>query len=160
MSSESENNLTTKEEDFKTISTNTKDPDYNTLEESKDSDYNTSEESDQSKDPSEESDQSKDDSDENTENPNIYLKDSSEIFVVSVDGVPQFYTKNIENAREQMYNFAKMLRIKETQYNTYIRGCSNKNYIELIGCHKFSVFFVDRTICRLLVSQVQEVKIQ
>ena len=65
MSSESENNLTTKEEDFKTISTNTKDPD---------------------------------------------------------------------------------------------RGCSNKNYIELIGCHKFSVFFVDRTICRLLVSQVQEVQ--
>jgi hypothetical protein len=58
-----------------------------------------------------------------------------------------------------MWHFAKLQRIKEIQYNTYIRGCPNKNRIEVIGCNKFSVFFVDRVICRLCISEVQEIEI-
>jgi hypothetical protein len=76
-----------------------------------------------------------------------------------VDGVPRFYTKTIEEARDKMWTYAKFRRIQETHYNTYIRGCPDKNRLEILGSNKFSVFMVDRVICRLLVSAVQELEI-
>jgi hypothetical protein len=96
--------------------------------------------------------------DNDSESPNID-KEDTDIFVLSVDGIPLFYTKTLGEAREKMWEYAKLRRIQETQYNTYIRGCPNKNRIEVVGCHKFSVFFVDRTICWLLVSPVQGVNV-
>ena len=105
----------------------------------------------------EESNEESNDEDNNIQN--FLLKSETNIFVLSVDGVPQFYTKTLKDAREQMWHFAKLQRIKEVQYNTYIRGCPNKNRIEVIGCNKFSVFFVDRVICRLCISEVQEIEI-
>ena len=111
----------------------------------------------ESNDESESNDEESNEEDNNI--PNLLLKKETIIFVLSVDGVPQFYTKTLKDAREQMWNLAKMQRIKEVQYNTYIRGCPNKNRIEVIGCNKFSVFLVDRVICRLCISQVQEIEI-
>jgi hypothetical protein len=99
------------------------------------------------------------DDDSNTEEVMaLSLKDDSELFVLSVDGVPRFYTKTIDEARDKMWSYAKCRRIQETHYNTYIRGCPDKNRLEMMGSYKFSVFMVDRVICRLLVSAVQEFK--
>ena len=99
------------------------------------------------------------DDDSNTEEVmSLSLKDDSELFVLSVDGVPRFYTKTIDEAREKMWNYVKFRRIQETYYNTYIRGCPDKNRLELVGSYKFSLFMVDRVICRLLVSVVQELE--
>ena len=106
-----------------------------------------------------ESDSTSQEQDSDTEEEKtLCLKDGSEIFVLSVDGIPRFYTKTIEEARDKMWNYAKLRRIQETQYNTYIRGCPDKNRIEVVGCNKFSIFFVDRTICWLLVSSVHELE--
>ena len=114
---------------------------------------NKSEESeDENKSESEESE------DEMLLSVNFSVKDNSELFVLSIDGVPNFYTKNVKDARTLMWNYAKSRRIQETQYNTYIRGCPDKNRIELVGTHKYSVFFVDRVICRLLVSSIKELE--
>jgi len=97
------------------------------------------------------------DDDSNTEEVMaLSLKDDSELFVLSVDGVPRFYTKTIDEARDKMWSYAKCRRIQETHYNTYIRGCPDKNRLEIMGSYKFSVFMVDRVICKLLVSAVQE----
>lgn len=99
------------------------------------------------------------DDDSNTEEViALSLKDDSELFVLSVDGIPRFYTKTIEEARNKMWAYAKFKRIEETYYNTYIRGCPDKNRLELVGSYKFSLFMVDRVICRLFVSVVQELE--
>jgi len=108
----------------------------------------------------EEKSDSSQDNDSNTEElMSLSLKDDSELFILSVDGVPRFYTKTIDEAREKMWTYAKFRRIQETHYNTYIRGCPDKNRLEILGSNKFSVFMVDRVICRLLVSAVQELEI-
>jgi len=107
-------------------------------------------------DNNEKSDSSQDDDSNTEELLSLSLKDDSELFVLSVDGVPRFYTKTIDEARDKMWSYAKFRRIQETNYNTYIRGCPDKNRLEILGSNKFSVFMVDRVICRLLVSAVQE----
>jgi len=119
--------------------------------------YNDSENNEEKSNEEESNEEESNDEDNNIQN--FLLKSETNIFVLSVDGVPQFYTKTLKDAREQMWHFAKLQRIKEVQYNTYIRGCPNKNRIEVIGCNKFSVFFVDRVICRLCISEVQEIEI-
>uniref|UniRef100_A0A6C0H308 Uncharacterized protein n=1 Tax=viral metagenome TaxID=1070528 RepID=A0A6C0H308_9ZZZZ len=108
-------------------------------------------------------DDNKETSDDENESSDVDKEEENEdttIFILSVDGIPLFYTKTIVEAREKMWEYAKLRRIQETQYNTYIRGCPDKNRIEVVGCHKFSVFFVDRTICWLLVSPVQGVNVK
>ena len=89
---------------------------------------------------------------------NFLVKDDSEMFVLSIDGVPNFYTKNLKDARTLMWDYSKLRRIQESQYNTYIRACPDKNRIEIVGTHKFSIFFVDRVICRLLISSIRELE--
>ena len=122
-------------------------------EESDNENKNESEESDnENKSESEESE------DEMLLSVNFSVKDDSELFVLSIDGVPNFYTKNVKDARTLMWDYAKSRRIQETQFNTYIRGCPDKNRIELVGTHKFSLFFVDRVICRLLISSIKELE--
>jgi hypothetical protein len=112
-------------------------------------------EDDRSEDESSEDESSEDDM---LVSVNFSVKDNSTLFVLSIDGVPNFYTTNIKDLRQLMWDYAKSRRIQETQYNTYIRDFPDKNRIEIIGTHKFSIFFVDRVICRLLVSEIREVK--
>jgi len=128
-------------------------------DETKYNDSENNEEKSNEEESNEEESNEEESNDEDNNIQNFLLKSETNIFVLSVDGVPQFYTKTLKDAREQMWHFAKLQRIKEVQYNTYIRGCPNKNRIEVIGCNKFSVFFVDRVICRLCISEVQEIEI-
>jgi hypothetical protein len=134
---------------------NTESDNENKTEESE----NKSESEDENKsEESEESDNENKSEDEMLLSVNFSVKDNSELFVLSIDGVPNFYTKNVKDARTLMWNYAKSRRIQETQYNTYIRGCPDKNRIELVGTHKYSVFFVDRVICSLLISSIKELE--
>jgi hypothetical protein len=129
--------------------------------ENNDSENNDSENNDSENNDSEnnESENDEDDSeDEMLLSVNFLVKDDSEMFVLSINGVPNFYTKNLKDARTLMWDYAKSRRIQETQYNTYIRACPDKNRIEIVGTHKFSIFFVDRVICRLLVSSIRELE--
>jgi inosine/xanthosine triphosphate pyrophosphatase family protein len=121
-----------------------------------DSENNDSENNDSENDDSENDED--DSEDEMLLSVNFLVKDDSEMFVLSINGVPNFYTKNLKDARTLMWDYAKSRRIQETQYNTYIRACPDKNRIEIVGTHKFSIFFVDRVICRLLVSSIRELE--
>jgi hypothetical protein len=107
-------------------------------------------------------DESEDDTDNESDDesdliPNLSLKKGSSIFIINVDQVPTFYTKNLKDARERMWDLARIRRNRETNYHTYIRGCSDKNRIEIVGSYKMSIFSVDRAICWLHISRVQEV---
>ena len=126
-----------------------------------DNQINDSENNDSENNDSENDDSENDESDSEDEmllSVNFSVKDDSEMFVLSINGVPNFYTKNLKDARTLMWDYAKSRRIQETQYNTYIRACPDKNRIEIVGTHKFSIFFVDRVICRLLVSSIRELE--
>jgi hypothetical protein len=90
--------------------------------------------------------------------PTLSLKDGTELYVVTVDGVPYCYTKTIQEARTRMWDFARICRFNESQFNTYIREFSSMNNIEVVGYTKFSIINVDRTICWLKVRTVQEVE--
>ena len=115
-------------------------------------------EDDDDEEDDEDDDEDDEDEDEDEDGKTLSLKDGSELFVLSVDGIPRFYTKTVDEARDKMWEYARFRRIHETQNNTYIRTYLDKNRIEIVGCNRFSVFFVDRTICWLLVSQVQELE--
>ena len=138
--------------------TNVEDSEYITSEEdSQESDENTQESEENIQDSDENNQEIENDNEESSDGQNLFcLKPETEIFVLSIDGVPQFYTNSVDVARERMWYFARTRRIRETHYNTYVRGYANKNQIEVLGCNKFSVFFVDRVICRLAISQIQE----
>jgi hypothetical protein len=132
--------------------------DNNQINDSENNEYENNE-SENNESENDDSENDEDDSeDEMLLSVNFLVKDDSEMFVLSINGVPNFYTKNLKDARTLMWDYAKSRRIQETQYNTYIRACPDKNRIEIVGTHKFSIFFVDRVICRLLVSSIRELE--
>lgn len=90
--------------------------------------------------------------------PILSLKDDSTIYVINVDGFAKFYANTIKEARERMWDLAKVRRFQATQYNSYIRACSDKNRIEVVGSYKMSIFSVDRTICWLNISKIQQIE--
>ena len=90
--------------------------------------------------------------------PILSLKDNSTIYVINVDGFAKFYANTIKEARERMWDLAKVRRFQATQYNSYIRACSDKNRIEVVGSYKMSIFSVDRTICWLNISKIQQIE--
>jgi len=90
--------------------------------------------------------------------PNLSLKDNTNRYVITEDGVPQCYTHTIKDARKRMWDFARLRRFQETQYNCYIREGPNLNDIQVIGCNRFYAASYDRTICWLNVCKIQEIE--
>ena len=90
--------------------------------------------------------------------PILSLKDGSTIYVINVDGFAKFYANTMKEARERMWDLAKVRRFQATQYNSYIRACSDKNRIEVVGSYKMSIFSVDRTICWMNISKIQQIE--
>ena len=88
----------------------------------------------------------------------VSLKEGTELYVVTMDGVPQCYTITVQEARSQMWNLARMYRFQETQFNSYIRENRNPNHIEVVGYNRFSIINVERTICWLTVRRVKQVE--
>ena len=97
-------------------------------------------------------------SDEDSLLPILSLKDNSTIYVINVDGFAKFYANTIKEARERMWDLAKVRRFQATNYNSYIRACSDKNRIEVVGSYKMTIFSVDRTICWLNISKIQQIE--
>jgi len=74
------------------------------------------------------------------------FKNNSELYIVTQNGIPKFYTKSQEDAKKQMWSLARALRFQEFQYNTYIRERLTSSAIEVVGYNKFSFIQVDRII--------------
>jgi hypothetical protein len=81
-----------------------------------------------------------------------------DIFVISIDGTPSFYSDTLQDARFRMWQYAKFRRLQEINYNSYIRACPDKNRLEVVGSNKFYVFSIDRPICWLTISTVKQLK--
>jgi len=88
---------------------------------------------------------------------NDKFKKDSELYIVTHNGVPKFYTKTSEEACKQMWDLARLLRFQETQFNTYIRERNNSYNIEVVGYNKFSIINVDRIIHFLSVQRVYQI---
>lgn len=88
---------------------------------------------------------------------NDKLKKNSELYIVTHNGIPKFYTKTSKEACKQMWDLARLLRFQETQFNTYIRERNTSYNIEVIGYNKFSIINVDRTIHWLSVQRVYQI---
>jgi hypothetical protein len=90
--------------------------------------------------------------------PNLSLKCGTERYVVTADGVPQFYTQNVEEANKRMWDVARAFKVNVNDYNCYIRECEDSNNIQVIGYYKFFVVSYDRVLCHFTTQKVHEVQ--
>ena len=89
---------------------------------------------------------------------NSTLKDNSELYIVTHNGIPKFYTKSVDDARKQMWDLARTLRFQEFNFNTYIRERNNSSIIEVVGCNKFSFVNIDRVIHWLRIHCIKQIE--
>ena len=110
------------------------------------------------------SDSSENDSSENEEGDvlstliqPLSFTENSELYVVSVDGLPKFYVKDIKAAHEKMWNIARQLASCRFLggYNTNFLKIG-ENELHLIGSFRFFVIAYDTTLNRITCSRVQE----
>lgn len=99
---------------------------------------------------------SESDDDLKTKFPNLSIKDGTDLYVVSANGIPQFYSHDIQEARRHMWNIARIRKFKEFGYNCYIRECNDENNIQLVGYYKFNIISYDRILCYLNVHKISE----
>lgn len=90
--------------------------------------------------------------------PTLILKQDSEKYVITMDGIPQCYTTNIEDARKRMWEFARLRRFHEHNYRSYIREGSTQNSVSVIGFQKFYAISYDRILSELSINKIQEVQ--
>jgi hypothetical protein len=90
--------------------------------------------------------------------PILTFKEGTERYVVTADGVPQFYTQTIEEARNRMWDIARISKFKDSDYNSYIREFNDENHIQVVGFYKFFVISYERVLCYLNVQRVQEIQ--
>jgi len=113
------------------------------------------------KDDDEESEEESEE-DEETEElnnlPALVLKQGSEKYVITMDGIPQCYTTTIEDARKRMWEFARLRKFHEYNYKSYIREGSTQNHISVIGYQKFYAISYDRVLSELSINKIQEVQ--
>ena len=90
--------------------------------------------------------------------PNLSLKDGTERYVITMDGVPQCYTTTLKEARGRMWDMARMRKFLERDYNSYIRESPNENNVQVVGYHRFYVLSYERVLYHLRVHHIQEVE--
>jgi len=94
---------------------------------------------------------------DNSQNPlyRLVTKEDRDVYVVTIDGIPQFYTETIDIARETMWAMARMHR--DNMYDCYVREI-NLDEIELVGSYRFYVVAYERVLRRFGVHKVSEIK--
>jgi hypothetical protein len=91
---------------------------------------------------------------------NSETKDSTSqgkpMFLIWVDGLPNCYTKTIENARVRMWKLAKDLIWKHlTNYKSCIREqTNNKNNIKVVGYSKEYLISYEQVLHHLKISKI------
>ena len=90
--------------------------------------------------------------------PTLILKQDSEKYVITMDGIPQCYTTTIEDARKRMWEFARLRKFHEYNYRSYIREGSTQNHISVIGYQKFYAISYDRVLSELSINKIQEIQ--
>ena len=72
-------------------------------------------------------------------NLNIKLKPSSELYVITKNGIPVGYINDIDKAQNNMWALARSYKSNWClNYNTYIKE-TDENIIQVVGVHKFLI---------------------
>lgn len=87
----------------------------------------------------------------------LVLEENTQKYVITVNGVPQCYTQTLENARNCMWNLARLEKNNQTDYQCFIREMENPNDIQLIGYHRFYIIAYNRTLAHLSVRRVLKI---
>lgn len=97
-------------------------------------------------------------SDEETEDNPFPIKEGTERYVITLNGIPRFYSKDATSARKSMWDMARTLR-REGDYETetYIEESSNQNCIKVIGRKRYLIISVYQTLYYLSVEKVHEI---
>lgn len=106
----------------------------------------------------EESEEDDEETEELNNLPTLILKQGSEKYVITMDGIPQCYTATIEDARKRMWEFARLRKMHEPNYKSYIREGSTQNVICLVGYQKFYAISYDRVLSELSINKIQEIQ--
>lgn len=82
---------------------------------------------------------------------------NSDLYVVSVNGIPQFYVRDAKTASEKMWDSARILSGKEffTGYRTNYLQVSETE-LHLLGSYRFFLIAYDTVLHRISYSKVQE----
>jgi len=141
-------------------------PEISNTDENLPEDFECSDENIKENIPVSSSEEDDNEEEENTENDNvcvgkrniISLQNNTNNFIVSVDGVPQFYTRTLESARNYMWQFARFRKARiNSIYNSYIREQDDPNSIQIVGAYRNSVLSCDRVLYRMEIHEISEI---
>jgi hypothetical protein len=88
--------------------------------------------------------------------PSLNYIDSTELYVIAVDGVPKFYVKDEATASKKMWEVIRVL-----SHNNYFDYFTNfvqisKDELHLLGCFKMFVISYDRLLHTVTYKKVKE----
>jgi hypothetical protein len=91
--------------------------------------------------------------------PNMTLKKDTGIYVVTMDGIPRFYSKTLVDARARMWDCARVRNYQVNRlYHTYIREGSDPNRIQIIGSYWFFIIAYESLLSSLSVRYISEIE--
>lgn len=84
-------------------------------------------------------------------------RNNSDLFVVTLDTLPKFYTKDISTARKIMWSYARHLKFNYIiDWNCYIREENSSDEIQIVGFYKFFVASYERVFHRFQIHKIKE----
>jgi hypothetical protein len=118
--------------------------------------YCTDKKDDSSEDGSENFEVSETDENFDNINPLIFTENSG-LYVISIDGVPRFYVKDVVSASDKIWDISRRLMGDQffTGYNsTFIK--LSENEIHIIGSFRLFLIAYDTVLHRISYSKIEE----
>jgi hypothetical protein len=87
----------------------------------------------------------------------FHYTENSDLFAVSVDGIPKFYVKDEKEASEKMWSLTRLLSGQKfcAGYRTnYVQISPNE--LHIVGSYRFFVIAYDQTLHRISYSKIRE----
>ena len=82
---------------------------------------------------------------------------NSDLFVISIDGIPKFYVKDEKSAREKMWSISRSFSHEKflCGYNTnYVKISSTE--LHIIGSYRLFLMAYEQTLHRIKYSRIKE----
>lgn len=125
----------------------------NTLEKDSDSELNSSSDSESDEDYS---DSESDEESDSLRSDSLDMVDNSELYVISIDDIPQFYVQSEELAKERMWDTARLVYLKLFgNFNAQFINIKD-NELHITGKFRFFFFSYDSVLHRLKYHKIKE----
>ena len=122
-----------------------------------DEDESDSEDEDDSEDESDSEDEDESDSEGAPELSLFSFTENSDLYAISVDGVPICYVKDEENARNRMWDLAILYLYRKTLNGWQSRFVKiGRNELHLLGSYRFFLIAYDKVLLRVSYAKIRE----